>query len=132
MVFPAEAVPDGNVFAPHHLTYALIALLWAGTYAWDRFTDREPWAVTAGAGAALFAFLFVWPLYPVTGALLTLAGLGAASGGLLRWRSYWTRPVFWLGIVLVALAWDDWLSHALGIWTPADAVWNVYIVGALP
>lgn len=74
--FPAERVPDGVVLAPHHLYI--------------------------GLSVALFGFMFVWRLYPRTGAALTLLGLLIAA--------------------------DDAVSHAFGIWTPLDALWHAYLV----
>lgn len=56
-----------------------------------------------GVGVALFAFVCVWPYYPAAGALLTLVGM--------------------------AVGLDDVLSHAFGIWTPLDWVWQVWLHG---
>lgn len=49
MQFPYESVPDGAIFAPHHL---YVGLLVAG-----------------------FFFALVWPYYPETGATGTLVGI---------------------------------------------------------
>jgi hypothetical protein len=78
--FPAEQEPDGNVAAPHHFYI--------------------------GTGVMVFAFASIWPLYPVTGASLTI-----------------------LGLVIAA---DDVLSHVFGVWTPLDWVWKVAIRPNLP
>lgn len=51
-----------------------------------------------GVLLASFGFMFVWPAYPTVGATMAVAGL------------------------LVAL--DDVVSHAFGVWTPLDALWN--------
>jgi hypothetical protein len=51
-----------------------------------------------GILVSLFAFVSVWDLYPVTGSLMVLLGL------------------------LIAI--DDALSHAFGIWTPLDWIWQ--------
>lgn len=48
-----------------------------------------------------FSFQFIWPRYPTTGAILTLLGVGIAA--------------------------DDAISHAFGVWTPLDWVWNEYL-----
>lgn len=72
-MIPVEPIPDGTILAPHHFI--------------------------TGAVVALWAFVFVWRVYPRLGSALALAGL------------------------LVAL--DDWISHALGWWTPLDAGWTV-------
>lgn len=53
MRWPAEAVPDGVVLAPHHLYI--------------------------GLSMALFGFMFVWRLYPRAGATLTLLGVLVAA-----------------------------------------------------
>lgn len=75
MTFPAEAVPDGDIFAPHHLYIGL--------------------AIT------LFGFMFAWANYPKLGASITAAG--------------------------IAIQADDYVSHAFGIWTPLDAVWEQWL-----
>lgn len=48
-MFPAENVPDGAIFAPHHFYVGVII--------------------------AVFSFALVWRYYPVTGATGTLIGL---------------------------------------------------------
>lgn len=78
--FPAEQEPDGDAGAPHHFYVGLLG-------AW-------------------FAFQYVWPYYPVTGAVGALVG--------------------------VAVVLDDVLSHAFGIPTPLDEVWHRVIYPALP
>jgi hypothetical protein len=70
--FPAEAEPDGDVSAPHHFYL--------------------------GVFAAVFGFVSVWDLYPVTGASLVLLGLLVAA--------------------------DDAVSHAFGVRTPLDLLWR--------
>ena len=49
---------------------------------------------------------------------------GARLGGF--WSRYGTEPtaVVVLGLVI---ALDDWVSHALGAWTPLDWVWGAFI-----
>lgn len=79
MDFPAEDEPDGNVLAPHHFYIGIIV--------------------------ASFSFLFVWPVYPVTG----------ASGAI-------------LGTVLIV---DDVLSHVFG-WSPISWVWKSYVRPHVP
>lgn len=127
MSFPAEAVPDGSILAPHHYQYALLAVLFLTAYGWDRFTDREPWALALGSLIGLWAFTQVWPFYPLIGALMAFLGPLIASVALIRWRAYHERPVFWLAIGFLLLAWDDWLSHAFGVWTPADALFHALL-----
>ncbi|MFD1588725.1 hypothetical protein ACFR9U_17235 [Halorientalis brevis] len=53
MRFPAEAVPDGGIFLPHHLYI--------------------------GVGVMLFGFALVWDPYDKAGAVLTLLGLYIAA-----------------------------------------------------
>lgn len=54
-----------------------------------------------GAILSSFAFVFVWPLYPSAGASMTVLGMLIAA--------------------------DDVLSHAFGVWTPLDWVWEEYL-----
>lgn len=76
MNFPAESEPDGDVSAPHHFYI--------------------------GVGIAVFGFVSVWDLYPVTGASMVL-----------------------LGTAILA---DDVVSHAFGVWTPLDSLWERVIL----
>jgi hypothetical protein len=71
MAFNPEPIPDGAALAPHHFY--------------------------VGIGIAVFGFLFVWWVYPRTGATLALVGL------------------------LVAL--DDVVQHAFQVRTPLHFVW---------
>jgi hypothetical protein len=64
-----------------------------------------PHHLYTGLLVAAFAFSLVWPHYPKTGATGTILG------------------------VLIAL--DDALSHALGIWTPLDWIWEAYLSGVV-
>jgi hypothetical protein len=76
MTFPYESVPDGAVFAPHHL---YVGLLVAG-----------------------FSFALVWRFYPVTGALGTLLGvLVALDDAVSHAFGVWT-PLDWVWTVHVA------------------------------
>lgn len=134
MTFPAERVPDGAVFAPHHLTWgALVALLVVLVVA-DNYARREPVAALVGLTLALFGFLFVWPFYPATGAAMTLAGVTLALVGVCFPGGIWAayplqcRLLALLG-VLVAL--DDAVSHTFGVWTPVDWVWGAYVYPVL-
>lgn len=127
MTFPAEAVPDGHVLAPHHL---FVGLLVAGIAVWvvaDDKPQKEPLLVAIGGLFALFGFLFVWKWYPGTGAAMTLAGLTLALLGVLwpggMWAGY---PLRWrlVAFLGVYIAGDDAVSHAFGVWTPLDAGWQ--------
>ena len=70
--FPAEEEPDGDVSAPHHFY--------------------------VGVAVAVFGFVSVWDIYPVTGAALTVGG----------------------SLILL----DDVISHAFGVPTPLDTLWS--------
>lgn len=131
-MFPAEPIPDGAVFAPHHFTYAVYLAFLLAAVAWDDFRNREPIAVVGSLGFAWFGFIHMWPYYPVWGASMVLLGLSAASVALAhpRW-GHWPR---WIRIgiaVMVAVAWDDAISHAFGFWTPLDWIFKAYLAGVM-
>jgi len=141
MTFPAEAVPDGAVFAPHHYTYALLLVLLVTLVVWDNYRDREPLIVAAAAGMGLFGFFSVWPYYPTAGAILALGApvvvigavlsgwLGFSVGGV--WDDY--QPRFRLAAIGFALlALDDAVEHAFGVWTPFDALWSAGLMDRAP
>lgn len=73
--FPAEEEPDGDVHLPHHFYL--------------------------GGIAAWYGFMFLWPAYPVTGAVTTI-----------------------VGTLILA---DDVVSHAFGVWTPLDWAYKRFI-----
>lgn len=129
-MFPAETVPDGAAWAPHHLTWGVAFALLACLVVWDNYRDVEPIYSAAALAVTAFAFLFVWPFYAEAGAALTLVGLTVAIGALLTpslpWTHYPTAPhAVCLALTLVAV--DDALSHAFGVWTPIDHVWSVAV-----
>lgn len=146
--FPYEAVPDGAVFAPHHLHYGVLAALVVAAIVWDDFPQREPALVVVGLLAAEFGFSLTWPYYPATGAALALVGLAVATIPVTRgvvaltahyagreWeRPYWAIFPWQAVVVLLCLlvAWDDLLNHAFGVPTPLDHIWNVYIYEYIP
>lgn len=70
-MFNPEPIPDGFVLAPHHFYVGVIL--------------------------ATFAFVFVWWVYPRTGAALVLLGL--------------------------AIAVDDAIQHAFNVTTPGHILW---------
>ncbi len=133
MAFPHEAVPDGAIFAPHHYTYGLLATLLVVMAVWDNYRCREPLLTAGATGAGLFGFLFVWPYYPTSGALLAVSGpIVAALAVVAGWAGtpiadVWDdyplryRLATLLGL-LVAL--DDGVEHAFGVPTPLDMAWN--------
>jgi hypothetical protein len=127
VTFPAESVPDGAVFGPHHLFVGILVLLFAVFVVADDYRQREPLVAIVGAVLALFAFATVWPFYSGTGAVLTLVGLLLALLGVVwpggMWAAYplrW-RLVAFAGVLIAA---DDAVSHAFGVWTPLDAGWG--------
>lgn len=124
-MFPAETLPDGALFGPHHFLYPLYAMLFVAARKWDIHPRKEPVLIVASALLALFAWAHVWKYYPVFGATMALAGVcGTILGGLLTWR-YGRR--FQLGVVVLGVAsLDDAVSHAFGVWTPLDHVWGVW------
>ena len=130
-MFPVESVPDGHTLAPHHFTWGALLTFWVVTYAWDRFTDREPLVVTLGLSAGLFSFIMLWRFYAIAGAVGTVVGTLIATAGLIRFRKYATRPAFWAAAFGVFAMWDDWFSHALGIWTPLDWLFKAYVHGLI-
>lgn len=124
-MFPAETIPDGALFGPHHFLYPLYAMLFVAARKWDIHPRKEPVLVVASALLALFAWAHLWKYYPVAGATLALVGVcGTIVGGLVT-RRYGRR--FQLGVVVLGVAaLDDAVSHAFGVWTPLDHVWGVW------
>ncbi|WP_231184710.1 hypothetical protein [Haladaptatus sp. DYF46] len=127
-MFPAERIPDGALMAPHHFLIGVLAALVVVLLVWNDRGGIEPAYSLAALTVALFAWVFVWRYYPVTGAAGVLAGLSLASFAVYRpvWRGYPWRVQAGYALAL-AVAWDDGLSHALGIWTPLDWFWRVWL-----
>ncbi|MFC5366042.1 hypothetical protein [Salinirubrum litoreum] len=124
-MFPAETLPDGALFGPHHFLYPLYAMLFLAARKWDLHPRKEPVLVVASALLALFAWAHVWKYYPVFGATMALAGVcGTILGGLLTWRYGRRFQIAVVGLGLAAL--DDAVSHAFGVWTPLDHLWGVW------
>lgn len=144
-MFPYEAVPDGNVAAPHHYYYFLLGALLVIAAVWDNYRCREPLLTASLLLAGLFGFVAVWPRWHVAGALLAVAaptlaiviimlGWGGLSIGDV-WDDY-PRKYRVGTIALTALALDDAYDHAFEFTTPLDWVWNAglnqyapYVVG---
>jgi hypothetical protein len=137
MSFPVDTIPDGAIFAPHHYTYGMLLVLVMIFVVWDNFRDREPLLSVLATGSGLFSFLYVWPFYPVAGAIgsvvapvlvigVVLMGWAGLSVGDV-WDDY---PVLYraMTIVFSILALDDAVEHAFGVWTPFDALWQAYLV----
>jgi hypothetical protein len=131
MMIPVESVPDGATLAPHHYTWGAVLALWAATYAWDRFTNREPAILTLGIATGLFSFVMIWRYYATVGSIGALAGTAIATIGLIRFRRYASKPTFWVAAFGVYAMWDDVLEHTFGIWTPLDWLFEAYILGLL-
>lgn len=136
MSFPHDTIPDGAVMAPHHLYIGLVFLGLAMFMVWD---DRpaDPTATFLSVFLTLFAFLFIWPYYAFTGAVLTLIGLAAAPVAawvdrdvFLEARSTKTALGFAAAGWLIAA--DDAVEHAFGIPTPLDLLFNELIRPLLP
>lgn len=139
MSFPAEAVPDGALFAPHHFLYGCYLALVVCWVVGDDYRHVEPLGVLLGLGLALFGWAHLWRFYPVAGALFVLGGLAVATlavpfgieisgytvGGFYARYGWWATVV--LGLWL-AFAWDDAISHVFGVWTPVDAAWRAWLV----
>lgn len=128
MSFPYHAVPDGNVFAAHHIYIGAAVALGVARVLRDDVADEEPWVVTNAVWAALFAFVLVWPHLPALGAALTLAGLTVACAA--QARPFW-RGQAWRFRVPLALglyiALDDAVEHAFGWPMPLDVFWKVWL-----
>ena len=140
-MFPAETIPDGSVAWPHHYGLGLYLVVLAAVVALNDTRTTDPLGVFAGAAVGLFGWFHLWGTgYPVAGALATLLGLLVSTISVVRsvtvpkvgiqiggFRSRYGRGhalVVGLGLVV---AFDDWVSHALGIWTPLDWFWHIAI-----
>lgn len=142
-MFPAEMVPDGALFAPHHYLLGTFVALFVFALLWDNYRNDEPTTTVGLTIVSLFGWAFTWKYYPTLGASMAIVGTFGATFVLLwdgfiaprfrfpspfgdRWEDY---PLKWrvVGLVGSLIAVDDLLSHAFGLWTPLDAVWP-YIV----
>lgn len=131
MPFPAESVPDGAFFAPHHFLYSLYAVVVVYVLKLHGDQESEPALILVSAAVALFGWFHFWPYYPATGAVVSLVGtLGVIAGGIVhvdvptRWRA----AVVALGL----FALEDWIDHALEVDTPASIVFDQYVYHLLP
>ncbi|MFC7204716.1 hypothetical protein ACFQJC_14445 [Haloferax namakaokahaiae] len=131
MRFPVEHVPDGHIFAPHHLYIGVLLAAVALAAVWDNNRRAEPVGGAVAVGVSTFGFALTWRYYPVTGATLALGGLLGALSAFPLERDVWADArtryavLFILG-VLVAL--DDVVSHSFGVWTPLDALWKAHLI----
>lgn len=158
--FPAESVPDGNVWFPHHFVIGVLGALFV---VWLLTSDEDkPWLAVGGLLVSVYGWYHVWPSLPITGASLVIVGLMAATValGTQLWQNHdWTmddeRPdgpagkgtapdggrivqsgmpasdtnqrLRLLAIVFLLIAWDDVFSHAFGVHTLLDRVWDVLL-----
>jgi len=84
--FPVESVPDGSIWYPHHFWTGLVIALFVTWYRGDDAdTDapryaRKPVFTVAGAGLAVYGWLFLWhnATSPFWGAAFSLVGTTAA------------------------------------------------------
>lgn len=126
MNFPYESIPDGTVWVFHHYTYPLVFAYIFTDWLSDNIPEKEPKYVDVGIGIGLISFLLAWTHYPVFGSVGSLIGLLVITYGLAFndvWDEYGRR---WRLLIafLTLMAYDDWVSHALGWWTPADAAFK--------
>jgi len=127
MTFPAEALPDGNPLFAHHYIYPLLLALIPTARVWSRNRTKDPWLVLLAIVMGLFGFISAWQTDPTLGATLSGAALALGLLALLRpmWADEWPQYHRFSIAVLFLLALDDWASHALGLWTPADHLFRV-------
>lgn len=140
-MFPAETVPDGSVAWPHHYALGLYLVALAALVALNDTRTTDPLAVLAGAGIGLFSWFHLWGTgYPVAGALASILGVVVVGLAVVRsvslpvigiqiggFRSRYGRDHAIVVLVGLVVAFDDWVSHAFGIWTPLDWIWGVAI-----
>jgi hypothetical protein len=127
--FPYEPEPDGAVFGPHHFYLGVLLILLVCWMVYDDDTESKPWIVAGSTLLSVFAFSLTWPYYPTVGALGVILVLGVATTiAVVRplwWRTGWgARTALFVGLFV---AWDDVLSHALGLRTPLDRVWAEHL-----
>ena len=126
-MFPHELVPDGNIMAPHHFYYFTILALVFLAAVWDNYRNEEPIVVAILILSSLFGFIFVWPRYPTSGAIISVGAPVLAIilviTGYYIWNDY---PIkYRLGIAIsLLLSLDDSVDHAFAFQTPLDYAWN--------
>lgn len=130
MLFPHDAIPDGNIMIPHHFTYFALLAFILTMVVWDDYRDKEPIGTVSGIILSFYAWFLLWNGYNAAlGAILTLTGLTIALGcaiGRKVWKEDYSQPIRYSVILLLLAASDDVLEHAFGIWTPLDWIWNHY------
>ena len=139
-MFPYHRVPDGSVFVPHHLIWALLGALVPLAMVWDNHPTKEPVYAVMAVLVALVAFVLVWPTHHVLGAALAVAATVAAVlvlavrlGLAVQTESpVWPPLPLAIALVLAVVALDDVLQHAFGWGTPLDAIWKHHLRPRLP
>jgi hypothetical protein len=124
--YPAEKAPDNAFTAPHHYLYPLYVILVLCAVKWDNHSYKEPVAVVGFTLLGMFSWFQFWPYYPVVGATLcgiALIGVVVSTVLTTTYSRRWQLAV----LCLTVMAADDWFSHALGVWTPLDWIFNEYI-----
>lgn len=130
MPFPYEAVPDGNVFAPHHIYVGLIFMHLALKSVWDN-QDGDPLWTQFSLFFLLIAFTFVWPTWPaVIGALMSLGMLVAIVVSVVRERRFFEGHMYLMALFAVGyyIAVDDVVEHAFGWPMPLDVFFKEVMV----
>jgi hypothetical protein len=127
--WPVDRVPDGAALAPHHLYIGALVALVAVWVASDDIRDAEPVIMGTALLGVMFAFGSIWRWYPKTGAAFALICLLVATAAVVVapfWRAYPWIGVRGVGLVGCAIAADDLVEHAFGVWTPLDWAFNTY------
>lgn len=126
MPFPAEPVPDGAFFAPHHFLLPLYVVLIIYLLRLDDDPEERPALILVGVIVALVGWFHFWPYYPKVGTVVALVGVLVVMAGGIVYRDvapHWRFTVVVLGIVAL----DDWIDHALPVETPASVMFQEYI-----
>lgn len=139
-MFPYHRVPDGSVFVPHHLMWALLIALIPLGMVWDNHPRKEPVLAVTAVVVALVAFVLVWPTHHWLGAALAVLATVAAvvvlafrlSQSMLAESPLWPPLPLFVALLLAIVALDDVLQHAFGWQTPLDWVWNAHLRPRLP
>lgn len=126
MSFPAESVPDGAIFAPHHFLYPLYAVLVLYFLKLNDDPERKPALVLVGPVVALVGWFHFWPYYPGTGAIIAAVGVILCIIGGIAHRNvetHWRISI----VALCLLSLEDWVDHAFDVDTPASLAFHEYI-----
>ncbi|AGC34373.1 hypothetical protein HVTV-2_gp1 [Haloarcula virus HVTV-2] len=117
--FPHDDEPDGDRLAPHHFLQ--------GSWAFGLLSiNLHTPALLVPIAVALFGWYHAWYIYPRLGASLVLVGLCASLVALTMTASVGIIGTILL-LICLAVAFDDAVSHAFGVWTPLDWTWKTYL-----